>query len=526
MANKLTSGDISEITRQSDVISKPLRDNFTNLKNKTNEIIDEIAAISIGTTNAETTAARPYHTDLKERLDNKNITPSGGVVTVNGGDTSKVDITEFIATIEGIDVKIAATTSAAISASAAGNHRVDVVVGNTSNAFVIVTGAESLKASADPIFPSISSTQIPLAALYVDDTASVNLTNNIYAMKIEQNDLPNYYIKQATTLNQGRYEFNNLIVDAATTIDCTATGGYTLLQRQNIFIKCAGNFYNTSSGDITITSPHVLNNDGDNGSAASAASGGAGGSSGFKTMTTWLRNFSTGQGSNGAGGDGNDASDQSRGGGGGGGGASIIAAGGNGGGGATSGGGASSGDGSAGTALNVNGVFFVMTANLMNISGNIDLSGNDGPDGGDATRTQGAGGGGGAGGGAGGHVALIAKDDITINAGATVDASGGDGGNGGDSTSGSKNNAGGGGGGGGAGGMLLIRSKTYTNNGTVQANAGGAGTGGSASGGSGANNAGSNGNAGSAGVVDQNLYTDLSTTLADNIFPLNFYGEL
>lgn len=174
MASKLTSADISEITRQSDVISKPVRDNFTNLKNKTNELVDEIAAAAIGTTNAETTAARPYHTNLKERLDQiwsgqYNIAASGGVVTINAGDSQKVDVTAFTGTIGGIQVKVAAATSGTIAYTSA-NTRYDVVVANSDSTFSVVTGAEG----ANPELPAVASTQKALEVLIVG-TASVAL---------------------------------------------------------------------------------------------------------------------------------------------------------------------------------------------------------------------------------------------------------------------------------------------------------------------------------------------------------------
>jgi hypothetical protein len=174
MASKLGVNDISEITRQSDVLSKPVRDNFTNLKNKTNELVDEIAAAAIGTTNAETTAARPYNTNLKERLDQVwdgqyNYLNSGGVVTINVGDSQKVDVTAATGTIDGIQVKISAATSATIDYTSA-NTRYDVVVANSDSTFTVVTGAES----ATPVLPTIATTQRPIEVLTVG-TATVAL---------------------------------------------------------------------------------------------------------------------------------------------------------------------------------------------------------------------------------------------------------------------------------------------------------------------------------------------------------------
>jgi hypothetical protein len=175
MADKLTSVDIPIPDRQSDLISKIVRDSLTNQKNKTNELVDEIAAAAIGTTNAETTAARPYHTNLKQRMDNMwssvdNFIVSGGVVSINGGDAQKVDVTETYAKVNGIDAKGAAATSATVAFTSA-NTRLDVVVIQSDSTFTVVTGAES----ATPVLPDIAATQKALRVLTVG-TASVTLS--------------------------------------------------------------------------------------------------------------------------------------------------------------------------------------------------------------------------------------------------------------------------------------------------------------------------------------------------------------
>lgn len=175
MATDLTSADIAEIARQSDVISKNLRDNFTNLKNKLNELNAALAAVAIGTTNAETTLARPFHDDLKERLDSiwsgqTNYVKSGGVVTINAGDAQKVDITAVECKINGIDTKTSSTLTSGTIAFTSASTRYDVVVVNSDSTITIVTGSES----ADPVLPSVASTQRALWVLIVFP-ASVNL---------------------------------------------------------------------------------------------------------------------------------------------------------------------------------------------------------------------------------------------------------------------------------------------------------------------------------------------------------------
>lgn len=452
----------------------------------------------------------------------KNSLFAGGIVTINGGDTAKVDISAGNALINGKPNKWIATTSSAVGPAASTYHRIDVVIVDDTGTISIKSGSESLKASADPIFPSIDSDELGLAALYVDDTASVDLTNHIYQLAPFSSDQPNYYIKQLTTLNRGKYNFNNLILDAAITIDCTDTSDYAYLQRQLIIIKCDGYFYSTGNGDINIASPHAITKNGNDGTDAVLKVKGVGGAAGLIIPSNTLVCFGSGLAGASGDGKGDDAADFYAGGASGGSGASIIKAGVDGVDAAGTGGGST--DGVGGTPSADVRPFLLIKAYNFDLSGDIILKGGDGGDGADATKSQGAGGGGGASGGGGGHLILIAIEDVIVNAGSTINCEGGDGGDGGDATSGSNYNVGGSGGSGGAGGLLLIRSKTYTNNGTVSAAGGAAGSGGAASGGGSGNTPGSPGNTGTAGILDQALYNDLSSSLLDSILPLNIFG--
>jgi hypothetical protein len=180
MASKLTSLDIAEITRQADVLSKPIRDNNTSFKNKINEVIDELAAVAIGTTNAETTAARPYNTDLKERLD--TITSGKpnyrdtitSLVTESTPNAMTVDIAAGNGQVSGITVKWAASTSGTITAPSV-HPRIDIVVVNSDSTLSIVTGAE---VGATPVVPTVASTQLALAKILLG-TSTTAITNSL-----------------------------------------------------------------------------------------------------------------------------------------------------------------------------------------------------------------------------------------------------------------------------------------------------------------------------------------------------------
>jgi hypothetical protein len=476
MASKLTSADISEITRQSDVISKPVRDNFTNLKNKTNELVDEIAAAAIGTTNAETTASRPYHSNLKERLDSiwdgkQNYIKNGGAVTEQAAPDMTVAIAAGEAKISGIDCKWSAQNSAAISAPGA-NTRLDLVVAQSDSTITVVTGA----AAASPVFPSVSSTQVVLAALVVKAaTASLNEGTEIFnVLNFENPYFPNLYINTAYTATNKSH--NNVIVDLSSAV-ITGT------------LECQGYC-------------HIIEYDNP---GADGSGEGAGNSSitgcGYDADDDWrIANQGTSDILDGTNYDGVAPSSGTP---------VYIGA---------------SGSQSSASDLSINAYSIYIN--------NIDLSGGFGDDGvteRDANDFStafpisgklytGASGGAGA---TSKNITLNAIDEITING--TVDLSGGDGGDAGNASSGSVGNLGGGGGGGGDGGDFTYTCKTYTNNGTLTQSAGSGGTGGTGSGGSNNNGNGSNGSSGSAGSTSATTYdfTDgLPSGYGDWIHPL------
>jgi hypothetical protein len=239
MADKLTSIDVSRIAQKSDVVSGNLDKNYTNLKNKTNEVIDTVNAASIGTTNAETTAARPYHISLKERLDSINsgqypYVKYGGVVSeISTGVTMNVEVTAGEANINGIDVKWTAGASATITKPTT-NNRFDVVVANTDSTVTIVTGAES----ASPVLPVVASTQKALA--YITLTPST--------LAIYDADITDCRNQGCVYFKDGRLAYEWKIQDA---IDDLTSGG-------TIFIG-DGNYYET----LTFANSQILDFAGD-----------------------------------------------------------------------------------------------------------------------------------------------------------------------------------------------------------------------------------------------------------------------
>jgi hypothetical protein len=228
--SKITPALKNEITRQSDVTSKPLRDNFTNFANAINDNQDQIDAISTAASDNEVVIARGAdHATLTSRLDSMwsgqpNYLKFGGVVTINGGDPQKVDVTAGEARVDGSDIIWSSDTSETIPFTSA-NTRFDVVVVNSATTtgglhLEIVRGAES----ATPVLPAIAVTQKPLWVLTIG-TASV-------ALGWDARDQGCFYF------DEGRWYYEWKIQDA---IDALATGGDIRIGR--------GTYYETLTYD-------------------------------------------------------------------------------------------------------------------------------------------------------------------------------------------------------------------------------------------------------------------------------------
>ena len=474
MASKLTVNDISEITRQSDVTSKPVRDNFTNTKNKINELVDEVAAAAIGTTNAETTAARPYHTNLKERLDSiwdgrRNYLKNGGEVTAQTIPDMTAAIAAGEAKIQGIDVKWVAANTGTITVppleTGGVTTRLDYIVANTDSTLTVVVG----NADVSPVFPSIASTQIVLAALVIkSSTTTLNVGTEIFAFKSPENPyFPNLYINTAYTATDKTH--NNVIVDLSDleitgTLDCQ---GYCwIIEYTNTGVTSGGEDKVTLGAGNQVaysdaTNWRIISVKGDGSSHGTELEGtsGAGENRGsgiayvgkasaifanitIKAFCIYIHTF-------------------------------YIKA---------------STGGSGVTEYDLNGDKVAFPAGDFSI-GSSGRNGSNGP-----------------------SLILEAIDEIQIVSGGSVSILGGDGGDGLSTSAGAVGNLGGEAGGGGDGGDLLYTCRTFTNNGTISLPAGGLGAVGVGSGGSNNNASGAVGEAGAVGTITATLY-DFTTGL-------------
>jgi len=465
MASKLTAVDVPEITRQSDVTSKPIRDGRTNLKNKVNEVIDDLAAVSIGTTNAETTAARPYHTSLKERLDSiwdgkQNYIKNGGEVTEQGTPDMTVAVAAGEAKINGIDCKWAGVSSGTVTAPGS-NTRLDIVVANSDSTLSIVTGS----AAASPVFPSVVSTQVVLAVLVVKNTTtSLNEGTEIFTVKNFENPFfPNLYINTAYTATNKKH--NNVIVDLSGavitgTLECQ--GNCWIIDYTNNAANATGEFTDTtnlSNGYTNSSNWTIQNRDNQPGGVRAILNGSGGGS-----ITGIQNDLEVG----------NNAVD-----------AVDLAV----------------------KAFNV----YVYNISLLGGNGANGVTDQDTGFGSPGDLHVGASGGAGS---DGGDVTFTAINEIEILSGGAVNLSGKDGGTGLSTSTGTVGNLGGSGGNAGSGGTLTYTTKTFTNNGTLTQSAGTPGSAGVGSGGSDNNGNGIAGSSGSDGSTSATLY-DFTDGLPD-----------
>ena len=471
---------LRQITFHSDLVSKPVRDNFTDTENAINNLQDQIDLLTTTPGGTEVTNARDYHTVLRDRLRSDslgrgNVLVSGGVVTQHAGTPNMtVDITAGEAVVGGIAVKWSAQTSGTITAPVS-NTRLDYVVVNSDSSISVVAGTSA----ASPAFPSVASTQIVVAALVVKSTTT-SLNNGVEVFVFKDGHHLNYqdfYIGSSTTLSQGNYPVGNIIFDAAITLSCVQTGTFKALNKEMISIQCYGNFHSTTNGTFAVATSNVItryfsdgsaastgktDTSGGGGGASSVAAGGAGGNGtgtggagGTVTRNASIAdpNYSSGKGGNGYNSGSPNASDTTK--------VAII--------------------------------FSILAENIYLRAG---ITNNGAVPSNPTT-------GGGCGGDGGGAVLLIANNAFTASA-ITVNCAG---------SVGANAVTAGGGGGGGGGGLIFIRSNSFSSSATltVSGGAGGTGAGGGAS-----------GSNGSAGLASQKLWTD-NDSIYNTRMPFNIF---
>lgn len=167
--------NLDSIDFQSNLRSKPIRQNFTDVQNNFNALRSEFAA-GVASTAAEVTNARDNLAALDDnihlRSQNGSFINTGGIVTAQGTPDNTIRISTGSGMIDGIGASFSSATSATIGAPTTG--RLDVVVINSDNTKSIELGNDS----ADKILPVLGSTQRPLAILTQDTAAPLTIANS------------------------------------------------------------------------------------------------------------------------------------------------------------------------------------------------------------------------------------------------------------------------------------------------------------------------------------------------------------
>lgn len=453
---------LNRIRVRADVDSPPLNENFIDLENESNDQNRRIGILEADNPSnpVEVQDARDLHTVLRDRLRSgfqllkRNVLIEGGEVTINAS-PDQVDVSAGEAIIDGVGVKWLAGTSDPVSPAPSGKHRIDVVVANMDGSLSILSGGDFNELTEDPIFPVIPVTMLSLAALYVSDALTVDLTGEIFVLKEDDPYYPNIFRTVPFDLTEN-VNVNNLII-------------------RNIAFGC-GSFYIFSQGFV-----HLKD-------ASSQGADGVGefitdGQSWKSTSTDWtLQN---------AGGD-------------------VLE-------GSVSGGTAGKGDpainvyqGNPGA----NGKNISIKALRIYIDGGLASKGGDGSNGvteNDASDYNNGGpsnvflageafiGAGAGNGGNGGDIYLEAVEEIYQNG--DIESSGGDAGLAGDASSGSIGNLGGKGADGGNSGNVTLKCRDLVTTDMIITNSGNFSSGGTGSGGSDNNGNGSNGTGGASGTT-------------------------
>jgi hypothetical protein len=258
--SELTNNDISEITRQSDLTSKPVRDNFTNIRLAVNDNQTQINNLSSAATNAETTQARPNHSSLNDRLNSinegqYNYVKTGGEVTASAPAAMTVEIAAGEANVGGIDVKWSAVTSETITAPVA------LSTGDTTYQMYVVavesaqtTGGSFINLLAGPIdtdkiLPAVSNNQKALAILEITATTATITASEIS----DARDQGCYYFKE------GAYTYNWKIQDAV--LDLATIGGQIFVGRGSYYEEVDFSGISSVALNYEVGAKHYRSND-------------------------------------------------------------------------------------------------------------------------------------------------------------------------------------------------------------------------------------------------------------------------
>jgi hypothetical protein len=164
---------LNNIGYQSNVRSKPIRENFTDIQNNFNQLRTEVYA-SIASTASEVVAGRDNFVTLVDNINarkawgNRINRPNDFLVSVDSLLTVSINSGSAIVNGVGVYHNTSATASVSVPGTA-GFERYDVVVLNTDNSRAILAGTST---SGTAQIPNVATTQMPVARWHIFDTTA------------------------------------------------------------------------------------------------------------------------------------------------------------------------------------------------------------------------------------------------------------------------------------------------------------------------------------------------------------------
>ncbi|NHZ84324.1 MAG: hypothetical protein GWP19_00395 [Planctomycetia bacterium] len=178
------SANLKQIIFQSNLRSKPVRENYTDIETDLNDLQNQINNLTTPPVGSEVTNARDYHTVLRDRLRSAsklqlNKVIIGGMVQEQGTPDMTVQVSAGEAIINGVACKWSAGNSATITAPTL--KRWDIVVIASDNTLSIVSGNDS----NNRILPVITINQRPLGLIDLD-SSTTTITDSLIVDISEQ----------------------------------------------------------------------------------------------------------------------------------------------------------------------------------------------------------------------------------------------------------------------------------------------------------------------------------------------------
>jgi hypothetical protein len=168
--------NLNSIAFQNQLRSKPLRENFTDIQTQFNLLRSEVNA-TIASTASEVTSARDGFTTLSENINARSIfnngIATGGEVTAQGTPDNTVHINTGSGICpNGIGVEWVGADSNTIGVALKPRYNVAVI--NSDDTLSIELGGTA----DDPVLPTISTTQRPLASWLQGTSGTVTVSNS------------------------------------------------------------------------------------------------------------------------------------------------------------------------------------------------------------------------------------------------------------------------------------------------------------------------------------------------------------